>query len=69
MSINQRALIGKLNEFSRSAIEGALGLCVSRTHYNVELEHYLTKLLDFRTSGPHEYFGTMVSIPRNSGAS
>ena len=28
------------------ALEGAAGLCLSRTHYDVEIEHYLTKLLD-----------------------
>jgi type VI secretion system protein VasG len=46
MSVNLRALIGKLNHTTRSAVEGAAGLCLSRTHYDVEIEHYLVKLLD-----------------------
>jgi type VI secretion system protein VasG len=46
MAVNQKALIGKLNAETRSAMEAAVGLCVSRTHYNVEIEHYLMKLLD-----------------------
>ena len=46
MSVNLRALIGKLNHTTRSAVEGAAGLCLSRTHYDVEIEHYLMKLLD-----------------------
>src|SRR5512137_2560481 len=46
MSVNLKSLIGKLNSPTRSALEGAAGLCLSRTHYNVELEHYLMKLLE-----------------------
>ena len=46
MSVNLRALIGKLNDTTRSALEAAAGLCLSRTHYDVEIEHFLMKLLD-----------------------
>jgi type VI secretion system protein VasG len=46
MSVNLRALIGKLNDETRSAVEAAAGLCLSRTHYDIEIEHYLMKLLD-----------------------
>jgi type VI secretion system protein VasG len=46
MAVNLRALIGKLNHTARSAVESAAGLCLSRTHYDVEIEHYLMKLLD-----------------------
>src|ERR1700735_3021442 len=46
MGLNLKALIGKLNEPARLALEGAAGLCLSRTHYDIEVEHYLTKLLD-----------------------
>jgi type VI secretion system protein VasG len=35
-----------LNDTTRNALEAAAGLCVSRTHYDVEVEHYLMKLLD-----------------------
>ncbi len=43
---NLRSLIGKLNDPTRSAVEAAAGLCLSRTHYDIEIEHVLLKLLD-----------------------
>ena len=46
MGLNLKSLIGKLNDASRSALEGAAGLCLSRTHYDIEIEHYLSKLVD-----------------------
>ncbi|UCC71404.1 MAG: AAA family ATPase, partial [Gemmatimonadota bacterium] len=46
MSIDLKALIGRLNHETRGAVESAAGLCLSRTHYDVEIEHYLLKLLD-----------------------
>ncbi|MDR3773059.1 MAG: type VI secretion system ATPase TssH [Terracidiphilus sp.] len=46
MGINLKSLISKLNDPARSALEGAAGLCLSRTHYDIEIEHFLTKLLD-----------------------
>ncbi|HFE38689.1 MAG TPA: type VI secretion system ATPase TssH, partial [Gammaproteobacteria bacterium] len=44
--IDLRTLIGKLNSTTRNALEGATGLCLSRTHYDVELEHWLIKLIE-----------------------
>jgi len=44
--VNLRSLIGKLNDTTRNAVEASAGLCLSRTHYDVEIEHYLMKLLD-----------------------
>ena len=46
MSTNLKALIDKLNDTTRKALEAAAGLCVARTHYDIEIEHYLMKLLD-----------------------
>ncbi len=46
MSINLKSLIGKLNDTTRQTLEAAAGLCVSRTHYDIEIEHYLLKALD-----------------------
>jgi type VI secretion system protein VasG len=46
MSVNLKSLIGKLNDTTRGALEAAAGLCLSRTHYDVEVEHFLIKLLD-----------------------
>jgi len=46
MSVNLRSLIGKLNDTTRNVLEASAGFCLSRTHYDVEVEHYLMKLLD-----------------------
>ena len=46
MSVNLKSLISKLNHQTRSTLEAAAGLCLSRTHYDIEVEHYLLKLLD-----------------------
>src|SRR5512140_2883842 len=46
MAVNLKSLIGKLNDPTRAALEAAAGLCLSRTHYNVEVEHMLMKMLD-----------------------
>ena len=46
MLVTQKALIRKLNPATRAALDAAAGLCVSRTHYDVEIEHFLTKALD-----------------------
>ncbi|SPD72776.1 Protein ClpV1 [uncultured Desulfobacterium sp.] len=43
---NLKSLIGKLNATCRSALESAAGLCMSQTHYEVDVEHFLIKLLD-----------------------
>ncbi len=40
------SLVNKLNPLCRRALEGAAGLCLSRTNYNVEIEHWLLKLLE-----------------------
>src|SRR5438445_4125514 len=44
--MNLKSLIGKLNDSTRGALEAAAGLCLARTHYDIEVEHYLSKLLD-----------------------
>ena len=44
--MNLKSLIGKLNDSTRGALEAAAGFCLARTHYDIEVEHYLTKLLD-----------------------
>jgi type VI secretion system protein VasG len=46
MSLNLKSLINKLDDATRSAFEAAAGLCVSRTHYDIEVEHYLLKAID-----------------------
>jgi len=46
MPVNLRSLVGKLNDTSRKTMEAAAGLCLSRTHYDIEIEHFLLKALD-----------------------
>src|SRR5262249_40512047 len=43
---NLKAMVGKLNSLCQKALQNAVGLCVSRTNYNVEIEHWLLKLLE-----------------------
>ncbi len=50
ITIDLKSLVGKLNEDTRNALESAAGLCLSRTHYNVEIEHWLLKLLEIPDS-------------------
>jgi type VI secretion system protein VasG len=50
INIDLKSLVVKLNEPCRNALEGAAGLCLSRTHYNVEIEHWLLKLLEIPDS-------------------
>jgi type VI secretion system protein VasG len=45
-TLNPKALLGKLNASCRRALEAAAGLCLSRTNFNVEIEHWLLKLLE-----------------------
>ncbi len=40
------SLVGKLNPACARALQEAGGLCSSRTNYNVEIEHWLLKLLE-----------------------
>jgi type VI secretion system protein VasG len=46
MNLNLKSLIGKLNDTCRQALEGAAGLCLSRTHYDIDIEHLLLKLTE-----------------------
>ncbi|MGO4260754.1 type VI secretion system ATPase TssH [Lysobacter sp. TAB13] len=50
MALNLRSLVGRLNTTCRGAVESAAGLCLSRSHYDVEIEHVLLKLLEVDNS-------------------
>ena len=50
MNFDLKTLIGKLSPTCREGLETAAQLCVVQTHYNVEIEHYLLKLLDVSNS-------------------
>ncbi len=43
---NFKAMLAKLNKTCTKALENAAGLCQSRTNYNIEIEHWLVKLLE-----------------------
>ena len=46
MSLNLKSLIGKLNDTLRDTLNNSAGLCMSRTHYDIEIEHFLLKTLE-----------------------
>jgi len=41
-----RSLIGRLNDQSRTALEAAIALCVSRGHHHIDIEHVLLRLVE-----------------------
>jgi type VI secretion system protein VasG len=41
-----KSLVGKLNPTCRNGLESAAGLCLARTNYEVEIEHWLLKLAE-----------------------
>ena len=49
-AIDLKQLVGHLNDTCRRALEAAAGLTLSRTHYNVEIEHWLVTLADRPTA-------------------
>ena len=64
MSVNLKSLIAKANDCTRKTLEAAAGLCLARTQYNVEIEHFLLKLLDQQDSDFHHiarHFGINTS--------
>ncbi len=46
ITLDLKSLVNKLNNTTRNALEGAAGICLSRGHYNVEIEHWWVKLLE-----------------------
>ncbi len=63
-SINLKSLIGKLNSTCTRTLEGAAGLCLSRSNYNVEVAHWFLKLLEGSQTDIHailKAFGVDVS--------
>ena len=46
ITLDLKSLVNKLNNPTRNALEGAAGICLSRGHYNVEVEHWWVKLLE-----------------------
>ncbi len=48
MNVNFENLVGRLNASMLSAFEGASELCLSRRHYEVDIEHLFLKLLEMQ---------------------
>jgi len=46
INVNLKSLVDKMSPTLRNSLEGAAGICINRTHYNVEVEHWLLKLLE-----------------------
>jgi len=46
ITVDIKSLLGRLNSYCTRSLEAAAGLCVSRTHYEVTVEHLLAKLLE-----------------------
>src|SRR5215212_790011 len=46
MAENLKSLIGRLDDACRDALERAAALCLARTNYEVDVEHYLLKLTE-----------------------
>lgn len=50
ININLKSLVDRMAPALRDALEGAAGLSMAQSHYQVELEHWLIKVLDNRDS-------------------
>ncbi|XAL98967.1 type VI secretion system ATPase TssH [Phycisphaeraceae bacterium D3-23] len=46
MNVSLKSLVQRLNPVCHRALEAAAGLCLSQTNYNVEIEHWLMKLIE-----------------------
>ncbi len=46
ITVDIKSLLIHLNPFCTNVLQSAAGLCVSRTHYEVTVEHFLAKFLD-----------------------
>ena len=46
ITVDIKTLLGRLNPFCTRVLEGAAGMCVSRTHYEVTVEHMFARILD-----------------------
>lgn len=46
MITSVKSLVERFNNTTRQIMEGAAGLCLSRTNYEIEIEHYLAKAVE-----------------------
>ncbi|MCA9115423.1 MAG: AAA family ATPase, partial [Planctomycetaceae bacterium] len=62
--VNLKSLVSRLDDTCRRTLEAAAGLCLSRTNYNVEVEHWLLKLIEVPNSdlsAIFHYYGVNTS--------
>ncbi|MEW5766826.1 MAG: type VI secretion system ATPase TssH [bacterium] len=50
VNVDIKSLLRRLNGFCTRSLEAAAGLCVSRTHYEVTIEHMLLKMMEEPTA-------------------
>jgi len=50
ITVDIKGLLTRLNPFCTGKLQDAAGLCVSRTHYEVTVEHFLAKILEDQAS-------------------
>jgi len=46
ITVDIKSLLERLNSYCTRCLEAAAGLCVTRTHYEVTVEHFLAKILE-----------------------
>jgi type VI secretion system protein VasG len=46
ITVDIKSLLNRMNAHCTRSLEGAAGVCVARTHYEVTVEHYLGRLLE-----------------------
>jgi type VI secretion system protein VasG len=56
ITVDIKSLLGRLNPYCTRSLEAAAGQCVSRTHYEVTVEHLWAKLLEEPQSDLHLIF-------------
>lgn len=64
VSLDLKSLVSRLNSHCHRSLEAAAGLCLSRTNFNIEIEHWLFKLTE-TTDGDVELVAREfeISIP------
>jgi type VI secretion system protein VasG len=46
LTVDIKSLLMRLNDYCAAAMQSAAGLCVSRTHYEITIEHLIAKLIE-----------------------
>ena len=50
VAVDLKSVVGRMSDLGRRQLEAAAGLTLSRSHYNVEIEHLLLKLVETQGS-------------------